>query len=292
MFNFIGLRRFTIPFNTLIRFYPLFSEIMKTTTRNGPLHFGLPRKLKIAVFTTLSGVSIMISTEIKLKEKLKEADDLFDQNMCDEVVRLLEPLTDIKDADVLWRLCRAKYTLAKDIADRQMKKNVIDEADGLIKEAISLNEASYQVHKWMAILIEAKSAYCSLKEKIMQAYEIKKHMLRALELNPKDATVHHLLGCWCFEVAALPWYQRKIANTIFAAPPNSSFEEALQHFLRAEEVDPQFYSMNYLMLGKTYLRLNDREKATFYLKLACEYPQKTTDDAKAKEEAASILKNI
>lgn len=39
----------------------------------------------------------------------------------------------------------------------------------------------------------------------------------------------------------MPWYQRKIASTVFAAPPISSYEEALEYFIRAEETEPRFY---------------------------------------------------
>jgi len=39
----------------------------------------------------------------------------------------------------------------------------------------------------------------------------------------------------------MPWYQRKVASAVFATPPISSFDEALIYFLKAEEVDPNFY---------------------------------------------------
>lgn len=37
--------------------------------------------------------------------------------------------------------------------------------------------------------------------------------------------------------------------------------------------------MNLLMLGKTYLKLNNKDKAKHYLVLAQGYPQKTAEDA-------------
>lgn len=39
----------------------------------------------------------------------------------------------------------------------------------------------------------------------------------------------------------MPWYQRKIASMIFTTPPTSTFEEALEYFNKAEEVEPRFY---------------------------------------------------
>lgn len=101
-----------------------------------------------------------------------------------------------------------------------------------------------------------------------------------------------MLGCWCYEISSLAWYQRKIASVVFEEPPNSSFEEALMYHENAEKVDPNFYSRNLLMLGKTYLKLNRKEDAVKYLKKAAEFSARNDDDQKAKQEAQKILSNI
>ena len=43
-------------------------------------------------------------------------------------------------------------------------------------------------------------------------------------------------------------------------------------------VDPNFYSMNLLMLGKTYLRLKNTKMALLYLTRARDYHVSTEDD--------------
>lgn len=46
----------------------------------------------------------------------------------------------------------------------------------------------------------------------------------------------------CYSVADMPWYQRKIASTIFGADiPTSTYEEALEYFREAESMQPLFY---------------------------------------------------
>ncbi len=45
-------------------------------------------------------------------------------------------------------------------------------------------------------------------------------------------------------------------------------------------VDPMFYSKNLVLIGRLYLRLNDRENATKYFKMLLTYPLKTDDDQK------------
>ena len=41
----------------------------------------------------------------------------------------------------------------------------------------------------------------------------------------------------------MPWLQRKLAATIFVAPPTSSYEEALMYFMKAKEAEPLFYRL-------------------------------------------------
>lgn len=101
-----------------------------------------------------------------------------------------------------------------------------------------------------------------------------------------------MLGNWCYKISELAWYQRKIAAAVFATPPTSSFEEALKYFETAERMDPNFYSHNLLMLGKTFLKLNKRDEAVKYLKMAFEYEARNDDDRDAKKDALKILNEL
>ncbi|KAL0126532.1 hypothetical protein PUN28_005124 [Cardiocondyla obscurior] len=171
-------------------------------------------------------------------------------------------------------------------------KKLIYEGYDLLCTALEIQEDHYAVHKWMSILLNSKSILEGTKAQIKESYNIKNHMQRALDLKPGDAMVLYMLGCWCYEVSNLAWYQRKIASVVFTEPPISSFEEALMYHENAEKADPNFYSRNLLMLGKTYLKLNRKEDAIKYLKKAAEFPAKDDEDQKTKQEAQKILSSI
>lgn len=117
----------------------------------------------------------------------------------------------------------------------------------------------------MSVLLDTKSELEGVKERVSQLENVKKHMQRAVELNPEDPTNWHLLGNFAFGLADMAWYQRKIVSAIFATPPSGTYEEALEYFLKAEEKKPNFYSMNLLFIGKCYKNLKDNEKAKEYL---------------------------
>ncbi|KAK2110398.1 Regulator of microtubule dynamics protein 1 [Saguinus oedipus] len=130
--------------------------------------------------------------------------------------------------------------------------------------------------------------YKGIKVKIANAYIIKEHFNRAIELNPKDATSIHLMGIWCYTFAEMSWYQR-IAIMLFASLPSSTYEEALVYFHKAEQVDPNFYSKNLLLLGKTYLKLHNKKLAALWLTKARDYPAHTEEDKQIQTEAAQLL---
>lgn len=229
----------------------------------------------------------------KADEVIERADYLYSCGETEKLYQLLLQYKDSDDAEFLWRLARASRDLALlPNAAVDQKKKLIYEAFDYAKKALEKNEACFAAHKWYAICLSDVGDYEGVKVKIGNSYIIKDHLERAIELNPKDATSIHILGYWCFAFAELPWYQRKVAAVIFASPPTATYEEALAYFLKAEEVDPNFYSKNLLMLGKTYMMLKDQDKALLWLDKAQNYPAITEEDKQVHKEAVDLLKKL
>uniref|UniRef100_A0A3B3HP50 Regulator of microtubule dynamics protein 1 n=1 Tax=Oryzias latipes TaxID=8090 RepID=A0A3B3HP50_ORYLA len=212
-------------------------------------------------------------------EILEQADYLYS---CAETEKLYELLVKYKDSDeaeFLWRLARASRELSfLPDTDPQRKTQLTSEAFEFVKRALERDDTNFAVHKWYAICLSDIGESQGVKAKIGNSFIIREHLEKAIQLNPKDPTSLHILGYWCFAFAELPWYQRKVAAVIFESPPTSTFEEALEFFLKAEEVDPNFYSKNLLMLGKTYMAMKDDQNALLWLTKAKDYPAHTPED--------------
>ncbi|XP_039287764.1 regulator of microtubule dynamics protein 1-like [Nilaparvata lugens] len=172
------------------------------------------------------------------------------------------------------------------------KEKLVREAYNFLERALELDVNHFAVHKWMSVLLDARSELDGIKVRISNLEKVKQHMLEAVKLNPKDATTFYMLGSWCFQIANMPWYQKQIASTIFAKPPESSFEEALEYFRKAEEIQPNFYNQNLFMLGQTYMKLGDKDVAKRFLTQAVNYKVTTEDDRKAKMDAENLLKKL
>ncbi|KAM9552935.1 regulator of microtubule dynamics protein 1 [Salvelinus alpinus] len=229
----------------------------------------------------------------KAEEAVEQADYLYSCGETEKLYQLLLQYKDSDDAEFLWRLARASRDLsllAHIAADE--KKRLTFEAFEYAKKALEKNEACFAAHKWYAVCLSDIGDYEGVKVKIGNSYIIKEHLQRAIELNPKDATSIHILGYWCFAFAELAWYQRKVAAMIFASPPTATYEEALAFFLKAEEVDPNFYSKNLLMLGKSYMALKDQGNAVLWLRKARDYPPHTEEDKQVHKETLDLLKKL
>uniref|UniRef100_A0A3Q2HDR0 Regulator of microtubule dynamics protein 1 n=1 Tax=Equus caballus TaxID=9796 RepID=A0A3Q2HDR0_HORSE len=230
------------------------------------------------------------ATVFRVEEILEQADYLYESGETEKLYQLLTQYKESEDAELLWRLARASRDIAQlSGTSEEEKKLLVYEALEYAKRALEKNESSFAAHKWYAICISDVGDYEGIKAKIANAYTIKEHFEKAIELNPKDATSIHLMGIWCYTFAEMPWYQRRMANVLFAAPPSSTYEEALGYFHRAEQVDPNFYSKNLLLLGKTYLKLHNKKLAVFWLMKAKDHPAHTEEDKQVQTEAAQLL---
>ena len=224
--------------------------------------------------------------------KLEKADQLFEDCKYEEALTLLRTFEDPSNSEILWRTARALFKLSTEASHAKKKPELIREAFALSAESLVKDEQNFAVHKWYAILLDAKSNLEGIKERVTQLENVKKHMQRAIELNPEDATSRYILGEFAYGLADLPWYQRKIVSTIFAAPPTGTYEEAVECFLKAESLRADFYHMNKLMVGKCYYELKDNDKAREWLTKAANIVVQDEDDRKCKEEAESLLKKV
>lgn len=226
-----------------------------------------------------------------LADTIQHSDQLFDENNFQEAYDLLQKCSEPEKYEIKWRVARVLYNLSKTVPSPK-KEEMVRESFQFATEALALNDNDYASHKWYSILLDAKSGLDGIKERVTQLENVKIHMRKAVELNPSDATSWFILGQFYFGLAELPWYQRKIVSTIFATPPTGTYEEALECFEKAETTKPNFYSMNHLMLGKTYQALKQTDKAREFLTLAANVTVLNEDDKQAKEEATKLLKKL
>jgi len=128
-------------------------------------------------------------------------------------------------------LARAHFDLADTKpGDAKFRQEILTKGLEHATKALEVDDKNAYCHKWFAIMTSSVGDFLGNKEKIGNAFKIKEHAMKANELKPNDATTLHLLGRWCYNVSSIGWLERKLAATLFATPPESSFE-VLTHLL-------------------------------------------------------------
>ncbi|XP_056342478.1 regulator of microtubule dynamics protein 2 isoform X1 [Oenanthe melanoleuca] len=169
-----------------------------------------------------------------------------------------------KCVDFLWRLARAYGDLFEMTSDAEEKRKYVTDGKLKAEKAVQLDARSAESHQWFAIMCGYMSQFESVQNKIRNGYLFKEHLDKAIELKPQDPLLYYLNGRWCYSVAQLSWIEKKVAAALFGTPPTSTVEEALQNFLKAEEMHPGYSKCNYVYLAKCYKDLGQKNNALKY----------------------------
>jgi tetratricopeptide (TPR) repeat protein len=254
------------------------------------------------VFAASKATTTTKTTPTPLQKTIAQADTLFDQGQesAPQLYALLqstlatERTNGNKDphvqAELLWRLARAARLLSIDVqrGSKDERKKFAFETLELAQEAAQIDPGNWAAHKWIAVGYKVVGDHVDTKSKLKNSFLIRDEFVRALDLNPSDATTTCLLGQWHYYFADMPWYERQAASLLFAAPPSSTYDEALKLFLKAEQLDPGFYKKNAQMLASTYYRLGKYDDAKKWKQTALAMPTKTLDDEEAHQQALKI----
>lgn len=233
-----------------------------------------------------------VNRESDINSIITVADVLYKDYLIDQAYQLLERHSGSGNAEILWRFARVICEKGKKSEDINEKKKLFNEALETASKALE-NEppaGSFGAHKWYAIILNYASSLEGTKEQILKSFDVKAHIERALEIDAFDPTTWHILGMWHYHFSDVSSSKRWAARILYAKLPETSYEEALRNFERAEALQPNFYSTNHYYLGLTYGHLNRKEESLMYMKKAFLSPILTEDDKEAHVKAGEYLK--
>ncbi|XP_031560943.1 regulator of microtubule dynamics protein 2-like isoform X2 [Actinia tenebrosa] len=225
------------------------------------------------------------------------SNDETNENNKDKVHTLLENAVNKypENAELLWRLGKSFYDIASEKGKAgflEEKKNLLYKGLGIVQKSVKINSQNASAQKWCAILLGSTSDYESTQDRILLGFKYKEHITKSIELNNKDATSYHLLGRWCYEVSQLPWWQRRAASAFIAEPPTSTVQEALENFLKAEELDPGFWLSNSYWIAKCYYDLSQYSQSKEWLQKIVTMKTKSEEDEKCLALGRELLQSL
>lgn len=223
-------------------------------------------------------------------EIIVEADRLYSENKIKELLEYLLPFKNTSNGEILWRLARAHKDRSRmEELSKKEKKALVFEGIKVAKSAVEQNPDNCVCHKWFAMMIDETGSLMGRKWSYMMAVTLRKHLEKVVELCPSDAEAHFFLGQWHVRYCDL--YHSDAARLVTNIYEIGDFlqstkEEALGHYERAEAASPGFSSTNQLMLGSLYMKMGRTEEARVWFEKLSKFPvndeldQKNVDAAK------------
>lgn len=194
--------------------------------------------------------------------------------------------------DFLWRLARAYSDMCELTEEVSQKKLYALNGKEEAEAALEKGDDNAECHQWYAVLCGQLAEHEGIQRRIQSGFSFKEHVDKALALQPENPMAHFLLGRWCYQVAHLSWLERKTATALFESPLSATVQDALQSFLKAEELQPGFSKAGRVYISKCYRELGQNSEARQWVKLALELPDVTNEDSafqKDLEELQLIL---
>jgi len=227
-------------------------------------------------------------------ELLMQAEIAHDAKDYDLTMDLLQQaLTlDKMNAEIQWKISRGYFDFAdRKPNDMEYKKPFLYKGREAAEKALALDDKSAGAHKWYAIHHGQIGEAEGTEQKIKNSYGMRDHTLLAIEYDPEDDANYHVMGRWHYALADLSWIERQIASLIYATPPEASFEEALEFFQKAHELDGEDIR-NMLYIGYCYEELDDEQKAEQWFKMAINAKAGSESDRSLQKEAREALDDL
>ncbi|XP_055452647.1 LOW QUALITY PROTEIN: regulator of microtubule dynamics protein 3 [Psammomys obesus] len=194
--------------------------------------------------------------------------------------------------DFLWRLARAYSDMSELTEEESEKKSYALNGKEEAEAALKKGDESAESHQWYAVLCGQLAEHEGISKRIQSGFSFKEHVDKAIALQPADPRGHFLLGRWCYQVSHLSWLEKKTATALFESPVSATVQDALQSFLKVEELQPGFSKAGRVYISKCYRELGKNSEARKWMKLAQELPDVTNEDSafqKDLEELEVIL---
>ncbi|XP_044621067.1 regulator of microtubule dynamics protein 3 isoform X3 [Equus asinus] len=194
--------------------------------------------------------------------------------------------------DFLWRLARAYSDMCELTEEASEKKSYALNGKEEAEAALEKGAENAECHLWYAVLCGQLAEHEGIQRRVQSGFSFKEHVDKAIALQPENPLAHFLLGRWCYQVSHLGWLEKKTATALFESTLSATVQDALQSFLKAEELQPGFSKAGRVYISKCYRELGKNSEARQWMKLALELPDVTNEDSafqKDLEELEVIL---
>ena len=196
-----------------------------------------------------------------------------------------------QNTDVLLRLSITHHYLSESAMKKSLDKENALKAFEYALKAFNIEPDNPDILKWYVITLGKTVEEDTIRNQIEQSKNIKNIALKVIDLLPDDEFCYSIMGQWHYKLADLGRASRRIASILFSEPPKGSFEEAQYFFEKSLERNSDYIG-TYYWLGKTYLKLNNEQKAIELFKLGVTLDRPFKREERAYQGMKSYLEKL
>jgi FimV-like protein len=224
-------------------------------------------------------------------DALAEVDALREDGKFKEALDVLDGLKaqSPNDVEVLWRLARTRVDIGEQ-TEGDEQEALYEAALADAQSAVQANANHAEAQMALAIAAGRVGLISGTRRKIDLSRIVKDAVDRTIELDPNHPIAYHVRARWNYEVADLGFMERAVVKVVYGGLPKASFEQAALDFEKAIELNNNV--INHLELGRTYMKLGEKDKARAALQKALDLPTVDPDDPMHKEEAQRLLRKL
>ena len=196
-----------------------------------------------------------------------------------------------QNTDVLLRLSITHHYLSESAMKKKLDKDNALKAFEYAQKAFNIEPDNPDILKWYVITLGKTVEEDTIRNQIEQSKNIKNIALKVINLLPDDEFCYSIMGQWHYKLADLGRASRRIASILFSEPPKGSFQEAQYFFEKSLEINSDYIG-TYYWLGKTYLKLNQEQKAIELFKLGVTLDRPFKREERAYQGMKSYLEKL
>ena len=196
-----------------------------------------------------------------------------------------------QNTDILLRLTITHHYLSESAMKKSLDKKNASKAFEYIEKAYDIEPNNPNILKWYVITLGKTVEEDTIRNQIEQSKNIQSIALKVIDLLPDDEFCYSIMGQWHYKLADLGRASRRLASILFSEPPKGSFEEAQYFFEKSLEYNSDYIG-TYYWLGKTYLKLNQEQKAIELFKFGVTLDRPFKREERAYQRMKSYLDKL
>ncbi|CAH8295002.1 unnamed protein product [Schistosoma turkestanicum] len=236
------------------------------------------------------------TSKTEMNSIIQEADKLITQRQFHKAYHYLKvSLKTYDDVELLWRYARACLFCVYYVPTKPCKEHCekyLTEGMNAAKKAMEKDPNHANSLTWYGILWDECNQLKGLEERFKYAPQLYDIWTKSQKIDPNNFVTESSIGMWHFIMTEVYNTKPELLKATKYTGKEFSYELALKHMLKCEELAPMRSVITLAYLAKCYARLKQTDKAKEFCHKVLNYPVKHVEAEQSKKEVEELMKTL